>query len=161
MNFQPQTEQEIKSKRCLPPGEYDFEVSDAADTTSKKGNDMIAIQLRVFAPDGSTRIIRDWLLPSMEMKLNRFTRATGLESEYQSGELSAFSVKGVNGRCVLTIQGSEGYGDQNTVRDYLPAGDVQTPYSEPIREEPAAVLGVSTQQTKRAMAAADDDDIPF
>lgn len=163
MQFDPQNEKDIRAKMVLPAGDYDFEVAEATDTTSKKGNEMIALKLRVFCPDGSTRQISDWLLPTMELKLNRFCHATGLQDAYFAGAIDAYACLNVAGRCKLIVQEQEGYGVQNSVKDYLPATTPQGPQEE----APAKPAGVPTKQTKRAMAAAkadspiDESDIPF
>ena len=160
MEFDPKSEQQIRNEMCMTPGEYDFEVADAVEKVSAKGNPMIELTLRIFTPSGSVRVIKDWLVPTMELKLNRFSRATGLWDVSQGGTMDDLAIKGVSGRCVLTIKSSEQFGDQNAVKDYIPT-DTTYEATEAV-EEPAAVLGVSGQQTKKAMAnAVDDDGIPF
>ena len=81
MDFQPQTEKEIRSAFVLEKGEYNFEVSQAERKQSKSGNEMIELSLTVCpSGDGPPRNIRDWLLgtPTMMYKLRRFCYATGL-----------------------------------------------------------------------------------
>ena len=158
MEFDPQSEQEIKSKMCWPPGEYDFEIVKGEDTTSKKGNSMIALELRVFHPEREhPKVLRDWLVGAMELKLNRFCRAVGLFDEYQSGQLTGFACEGRSGRLKLTVEPNAEYGDRNAVKDYIPVGEVSSKNGE-------VVQGVPASQTKAALArdnGLSEDDIPF
>jgi len=122
MEYTPRQESSIREAQCLEPGTYEFEVTGAAEKVSKNGNDMIELSLRVFAPDGTTRTMRDWLVPGSDMgdlKLNRFCHATGLQGAYFAGELSAFACGGVSGTLRLTVEQSEQYGTQNRVKDYV------------------------------------------
>lgn len=163
MQFDPANEKDIRAKMVLPAGEYDFEVAEATDAISKSNNEMIALKLRVFCADGTTRQVNDWLLPSMELKLNRFCHAVGLQDAYFAGEINALACEGMSGRLKLTIQEQEKYGVQNSVKDYLP---VKTEAPEPVAEKRQ---GVPAKQTKRAAKAAavaaesgiPDGDIPF
>ena len=59
MEYTPRQDREIRDALCLQPGVYDFEVAEATEKVSKKGNDMIELKLRVFAPDGSTRFVSE------------------------------------------------------------------------------------------------------
>lgn len=166
MKFQPKSEREIRDEMTLPAGEYDFEIANAEDTTSSKGNDMIALVLRVFPSDGGApRLVRDWLVPKMELKLNRFCRCVGLTDVYESGALDAFACQQLCGRVKLGIEESDEYGKQNRVVDYIASVVVsdELPNSDP---PPPPSLGVPSQQTKAALAAAhelpiDKSEIPF
>lgn len=158
MEFQPKTEREIRDAMVLPAGTYDFEVTKAEEATSKKGNPMIALTLNVFPADGtSPRQIRDWLVGSMELKLNRFCRATGLEEAYNAGELNAFACDGVSGKAKVGIEPSAEYGDRNTVKDYVPA--LETPAAKTAPAAPAAKKPDPTQYEQELVAKGDE--IPF
>lgn len=159
MQFTPKSERQIRDALLLPPGEYDFEVVKAEDKVSKtSGNEMIELQLRIFHEDGSPRMVRDYLVSSMELKLNRFCRAVGLSEAYQDGNLTAYACEGVSGRCKLTIQANEQYGDQNSVKDYLVAKDE----AESPNTDRTKAVGVPAQQTANALSnRTPDDQIPF
>lgn len=171
MDYKPRTEREIKDSMVLSPGEYDFEIETAVEKTSKKGNDMIEMQVRIFCPDGTTRLLRDWLVAGGdlgELKINHFVHATGLQDCYFAGNFSALDCEGACGRLRLTITSSEQYGDQNSVKDYIVA---KTPDDE-MAAEAEKPQGVPAKQTKRAKKAADanaqlqeagyeNDDAPF
>lgn len=170
MQFNPQDERELKGAMLLTPGEYDFEVAKAKDAISKSsGNEMIALTLRVFPnDDGNPRLINDYLVPGStmgELKINRFCHAVGLQDVYFSGELTGIACEGVAGRCKLTIQFSEEYGDKNTVRDYIvPVADeyAQDVPTEPVPKAKSKAKKKSEPlQDDLASAAVADPDIPF
>lgn len=161
MKTNPRSERDIRDEMVLPAGEYDFEVESACDKTSQKGNEMIELTLCVFAEDGSTRKVRDWLLTSMELKLNRFCYATGLQDAYIADELTSFTCQGATGKVKLGIEDSDEYGKQNRVKDYIVPKPAD---SEPA--DPPPPRGVPAVQTRRAMRdanrdLAEDDSCPF
>ena len=124
MQYNPQSEREIRDSLLLPPGEYDFEVIKGEDKISKSsGNEMIKLTMQIFPPDDSKpRIINDYLVPGSkmgELKINRFCHCVGLEKTYFDGTLDGMSCEGAAGRLRLTIQSSTDFGDQNSVKDYL------------------------------------------
>lgn len=88
MRFAPKTEQQIDSEMLTPEGWHEAEVINAENTVSSKNNEMIALQLKVYTPNGE-RSMRDWLLPSFPRKLKHFCDAAGLESEYTLGCVEA------------------------------------------------------------------------
>lgn len=131
MKFQPKTEEDLKRDSLLGTGVYDFEVMEAKDAVSKKGNDMIALKLRVFSNDQGERVIRDWLMPSMGFKLRHFAETTGLIGAYDAGTLSAEDCQGRSGRVSLIIKEDDQYGPQNSVKDYEKAKATEAKATEP------------------------------
>lgn len=149
MKFEPKTEQEVEESGLLPKGEYDFEIVSAEDTTSKKGNDMIALKLHVYNTDGSYKTVLDWLLEAISYKLRHFAYCIGKGDEYETGTLSADGLTGCVGRCRLIIQKQEGYSAKNSVADYIVPKNGAA--------EPRAVDAKMAQSSKAAL----DDEIPF
>ena len=147
MRFQPRTEDELKAETLLPEGDYDFEVMEAADTTSKKGNDMIKVKLRVFTNNGE-RHVYDYLMPSMGFKLRHFCESTGLLSKYDNGTLGAADCANRTGIASIDIEeGKDGYGPKNKVTDYVvKQKDIKR--AAPV-QQPAATKTVA------------EDDIPY
>lgn len=144
----------------LAAGEYDFEIVKAEEKTSQKGNAMIVVDLKVFPTDGTApRFVRDYLVSSMELKLNRFCRCVGLEDAYNEGAVTAFACEGVAGRVKLGCESSTEYGDKNVVKDYVvpKAGEAAT--------APAAKASPDSKTAKAVefedQLAAAGDDIPF
>lgn len=147
MRFTPKTETEIAEANLLQPGTYDFEVADAKDKTSKAGNEMIELNLKVFDADGDYRFVRDYLLESIPHKLRHVAYACGLGDKYEAGELTAEDFLDRTGQVKVGIQKDKTgqYADQNSVRDYvLPTGNA-TP----------------ARQAQSQPAVIDDDEIPF
>lgn len=151
MRFEPKTRQQLEDEEkkrleesLLPKGTYDFEVFRAEDTVSKKGNDMIALGLRIYAPDGSTPFVSDWLLEAMAYKLRHFCETTGLIAKYDDGTLCAEDCLHAAGKVQIDIEKAKGnYGPKNVVKDYG--------------------AGPESDEMPRGKAAAEDDDdqVPF
>lgn len=150
MRFEPKTRQQIEDEEkkrleesLLPKGTYDFEVFRAEDKISSKGNDMIAIDIRVFAPDGSMPFVKDWLLEVMAFKLRHFCETTGLIGKYDDGSLCAEDCLRASGKVQLDIEKAKGnYGPKNVVKDYGAGPE-------------------SDQMPKEKAVSEEDDDLPF
>lgn len=133
MKFAPKTDKEIAEMNLWQPGEYGFEIlSDASlgpnhyatvDRTSKNGNDMIQLVVRVYNADGQFRVIVDYLLESMPSKLRHAALACGLKSQYEGGSLEASQFIGKTGNLKLKIQKDKTgeYADKNAISDYVVA----------------------------------------
>lgn len=149
MKFSPKSEKELAADGLWPGGEYDFEIVEAEEATSKAGNDMIKMKVFVFNAEGNKRTVYDYLMESVGYKLRHAAEACGLLSEYESGSLEAFDFQGKTGRCKLTIQKDKtgAYPDRNGIADYIPT--VTT----------ASVAQAA--QRARAKAPVMDDEIPF
>lgn len=149
MKFIPRSEEDLKRESLLGAGVYDFEIIEAKDTVSKKGNDMIALRLRVFSNDQGERVVRDWLMPSMGFKLRHFAETTGLIGAYDAGTLSAEDCQGRSGRVSLVIKEDDQYGPQNSVKDYEKAKAAAEPTETPVAPP------------RKPAPAVDDSGIPF
>jgi hypothetical protein len=146
MQFQPRSEDECKPKFTpIPKGEYDFEVLEASDETSSKGNDMIKVNLAIWQGERVVCRVFDYLLPSMEAKLRHACDACGLLDRYQSGNIQSTDFIGRMGRVKIKIQKETSeYPAKNVVDDYCC--------------RPAKMLaGSQRQQTP----ATKDEDLPF
>lgn len=124
MRFEPKTAQEIDESGLLDPGLYDFEVMEAEEKTSSKGNDMVALAIRVEDNDGRGFKILDWLVATEggAYKVRHFAESVGLLKEYEKGDMPAGLMIGKTGRCKLGIKPAEGqYRAKNTVADYVGA----------------------------------------
>lgn len=105
-----------------PEGEYQYTVVTAKETQSKKGNDMIEMQLCVFN-DGEGQInLKTYLLEAMPKLLKHFCASHGLTAEYEKGELAAETCVGKSGWLLLGVQPAEGnFPEKNFVDDFLMA----------------------------------------
>lgn len=144
MRFEPKTEKEIAEAMLLPDGEYDFVVVKAEDTKSKKtGVDMIKVTIGVYQPDGTQRLITDYLMGSFPRKLRRFAEGIGLLAQYEMGELHSEECEGRSGRCKVVIKHQDDYDPKNEVKDYV--------VNRASKSKPAPAAHLPTTE----------DDIPF
>lgn len=126
MRFAPKTEQELASELVMPAGTYDFEVIEAEEKTSKAGNEMIVVTLKVFGNDGGFRMVTDYLMEKMGFKLRHFCCTTGLIQAYNAGSLTSGKCEGRSGKVILQIDperksedGQKTFPPKNSVKDYL------------------------------------------
>jgi len=125
MNFKPHTEQELADMKLWKKGVYDFEIADAFEKESKtSGNPMIELRLKVFGPDGSARVISDYLVEKRGAKLRHAAEACGLLDKYNSGSLSNSDFQNKRGKLTLGIErdNTKTYPDKNVVLDYVCSG---------------------------------------
>lgn len=125
LEFQPKSEEELKKTILLPDGEYDFDVTGAEEAVSKtSGKEMIKLTLKVYALDGNTTPVYDYLLSSLEYKIKHFCDTAGLQTEYQMGILTADMCLNRCGKVKLGIQKDKTgqYEDKNVVKDYVGVG---------------------------------------
>jgi hypothetical protein len=146
MKFQPKTESEIKSENLLEPGVYDFEIMDAADKTSKAGNEMIELKICIYGADGNGVYIFDYLLESIAYKLRHACDACGLLDKYQTGTLAAADFINKTGKCKVATQKDKTgqYADRNGIADYIKHENL-----------------VHDDKPTHSIAADLNDDIPF
>jgi hypothetical protein len=117
MKVQPKTEEQLAEEGLLPDGNYPFEVVIAENKVSKAGNDMIAMNLRFYGPDGRPLFIRDWIMESMGFKLLHFCNEVGIYDKYNAGEVTAQDCDGRQGYAKIGRKKDE-YGWKNVVKDY-------------------------------------------
>lgn len=167
MKFTPKTEKELAEQGMIPDGVYPFEVTKAQDTRSKSsGAEMIAIQLRIFAPDNREVYLNDYLLESYMRKIFNFAKATGLSASYHAGSLCALDCLGKQGFAKIGAEkgkektpGGECYPDKNTVKDY-----VSQPSAAPSPARPGptdAQLSNTAGAPAKAGGTVADEEIPF
>lgn len=121
MRFTPVSEEVAAG--CFPKGEYDAVVAKAEQKVSKKGNDMIELELTVFGPDGVEAKVKDWILSNDTgaYKLQRFCKSSDLWDLYQAGEISADHCKDQNVTVKLGIQDDNAdFPPRNKIVDYMP-----------------------------------------
>ena len=138
MNFTPKKDEELNNFEIFTPGEYDFDVVKAEDQTSKAANDMIKLELDIYAPSGRKTRVFDYLLESIAYKIKHFCTTTGLADAYENGILTADMCLNRSGKCKIIIQSDKNgkYDDKNAVKDYCGqaisaaniTGDGDTPF---------------------------------
>ena len=135
--FTPRTDAELEQEEkkreealLLPEGDYDFELIEAKERISSKGNPMIEARLKVFHGD-SVRFVTDYLMEAMAFKLRHFAESVGRLEEYNSGEFDATNLVGASGVVKIKIEPAKGqFSAKNSVKDYAVRGGsarVQSP----------------------------------
>jgi hypothetical protein len=159
MRFTPQTEEELNP--VLPQGIYEAEVIKADEQTSKKGNDMIKLTLKVYASGEKTILVNDYLMEAIGKKLRGFCESAGVLDLYESGMLEAHDCTGRSVNVKLKIEQQDGFSPKNAVVDYLPTG---APVQPPPKQAPIGSLAIGGNSKAAAAAASergDDNDVPF
>ena len=149
MKFAPRTPEELALAGLLPAGKYPFEVIKAEDTTSKSGNEMIALQLKVYGEGERVATVFEHLMASNEQRLNQFCVMTGLQQEYEAGELEAFDCEGRQGWVCIKVQpAKDGYDPKNVVSYYC--------------QKPEGTLaGTPAGRVSKLPPGIDDDEVPW
>lgn len=130
----------------VDPGDYQVEITDAIETTSKGGHEMIELKLKTSA--GS--YLYDFLvfIPNAFWKIDSFRAATGEDvAPEEDVEITADDVIGRTGTARLVVEEYNGK-KRNKVAAWLTAKPGKTP-------APKAAAKPATQATEQ------DDDIPF
>lgn len=157
MQFNSRSREELARESLTPPGEYDFEIISAEETTSKKGNEMIKLKLRVFVENGEIHVY-DYLVAGMEYKLANFCDAIGRSDDYDDGEINADNLVGCAGKLKLVIEEAEK--DKDTGEVKWPAKNVVKTYIAGKKgQEKMAERRVKT--APKAAVKTDDEEIPF
>jgi hypothetical protein len=143
MKFDPKTSKEINEMAFIKPGKYRFEVREAKETVSKKGNEMLVVTLKIYLDNGDTRMLTDYLLEAFPKKLFNFCQVVGLSEEYAHGDLRAHMLLGLTGFVKIDVEderpkdGGGFWPEKNTVKDYVkdyvyPGAEEETPSSQNI-----------------------------
>lgn len=103
----------------VPDGEYDATIVSAVEKSSKSGNPMMEVAVRVYVPGGQTVEILDWLMEAMSWKIQHLSKAIG--HDFAAGSLDPADVMDRNVRVRVATQDSPQYGNQNRIGDYLGA----------------------------------------
>ena len=126
MNFEPKTEEQIAESKLFKAGVYPFEILEAKETTSKSGNPMIELRVKVIN-NGSSRVVTDYLLPQRAEKLLHCCVVCGCQENYERGELSGDDFLGKTGKLKLVVErgrkdetGTK-WPDKNVIEDYVAA----------------------------------------
>lgn len=137
MNFKPKSEAELNSFEIFPKGEYDFNVVKAVEKISKAGNQMIELELDIYAPNGSKARVFDYLLENVAYKLKHFCESVGLHDEYEDGNITTDMCRNRAGKCTIIVkQDKTGeYPDKNEVKDYCKQSIPTDPLDDINQEE--------------------------
>lgn len=131
-----QLEKEERERMLWDKGVYSFEILEsvtfgqntisAADTKSKKGNDMIVLPVKLFHDDGRETVVIDYITESLAFKLKHLCQVAGYAERYEAGEVHAVDLIGKCGKADIGVSkgkkkddGSGFYPDKNSILDYV------------------------------------------
>jgi hypothetical protein len=126
MNFTVLNEAELKAQRgTIEPGECDFEVVVAEETTSKaSGQPMLKLQLKVWDKNGREGFVFDYITADAQWKIKNLCDAIGHSDLYLSGTVHQGSLVGQCGKAMIKIQEDKTgkYGPSPKVKYYIEPG---------------------------------------
>jgi len=145
-----------------PEGTYSFDVLEAVDSTSKKGNLMIALVLGFYDDAGNRFSVKDWLVHSdnrwAEKKFYDFANSAGLIGLYSAGTLKAEDCLSKSGFAFVGVDkgkpkenGEGNFPDRNVVK-YYTAAKPEAKKAQPTDAQLANAGGAATVE---------DGDVPF
>jgi hypothetical protein len=121
MNFKPLSKEDEIASQLFPKGTYKFEILQGCDKESRAGNAMVELTVKVTDANGSSRIVKDYLLEQWPVKLRHAAEACGLMEKYEVGELAGPDFIGKTGKLTLIVQKDKAkkFPDKNAVLDYV------------------------------------------
>jgi len=98
MKVTPKTEKEIYESDLLPDGWYPFTVAKAEEKTSKKGNEMIEMSVKVYRGEGFS-FVTEYLMDNdfSARKLRHLAETCDLLEDYEAAGLNADDLAGKEG----------------------------------------------------------------
>lgn len=148
MQVTPKTEKEIYEANLLPNGWYPFTIGKAEEKLSKKGNEMIELNVKVYKEDSGFIFVRDFLMNTEfgAFKLRHCAEACDLLEDYNAGKLNADDLESREGWAKIGVEKSkdEQFPDKNKIIDYA-------------KEKPVK----KGEDAKDKGGDAPEDDIPF
>lgn len=117
-----------------PADDYDGEIASIEEQTSKAGNDMLKLGVKVYHPDGRDKIVTDYIVnPTGLFKLKQIAMALGQGAVFNAGKFDPYSMKDKRICVSLKVTESEQYGEKNEVKKYS-----SPKVSSPAKPNPAA-----------------------
>jgi hypothetical protein len=137
----------------LPPGRHTAVIHRADEKTSKSGNPMMKLSLKV-SMDGQDYWINEYVLSNRHKTIDAILEAIG----YPPGadEFDAEKLEGTEVTVVTKIEEAEGYEPQARVERWVPKRDAVAKAAT----APAKVAGAAAKKPAGQRMPADDD-IPF
>jgi Protein of unknown function (DUF669) len=106
-----------EQQKYLRPGEYQFQVIKCEHKSSKSGNPMFELTLKIWDATGSDYTARDWLLLTEDaiFKIKRFWQCVGKPEMYEKGNCTEKDFVDQVGHCKTDVKPSDD-GEQMFVR---------------------------------------------
>jgi len=154
-NFDYMDEKELESVfQLIDPGVYNFEVLKSTRKTSKSGNPMAEIQIKIWDKGGRTQNLFDYLVFNnvalCRRKVKHFCDSVGLQKEYEKCSLPEDLAR-LSGKVELGIKDEE----PNPSGGYYPKKNVVVDYV--MTDQGAVKVPLASNNNKNVV----DDDIPF
>jgi hypothetical protein len=144
MKFEPMTDKQILESNLIPDGKYKCEVLSATDTDnygnpllSRNGNPKIDLLLKILVND-KMRTKKCSLTPAFIKVLKHFCDSTGLQEQYENGEVTAEVINKLNKDFIVEIKMNEfvnSKGDKiltDNVIDFHPLEENKSPFNDDI-----------------------------
>lgn len=158
MQFKPKTAAEIAIESKPLTGIFPAHIHTAEAQVSKKGVDMIKLDLTVYIGDKTTEK-STYLHPAMEVLVYHFCDHAGLLEEYNAGRLTADMCEGKDVMVKLGIEkGKDGYADKSVIKDFVSR---DTPATDLAARGAAAAPAPTPRTAKDPDLDTEKDDIPF
>ncbi len=136
-DFTPLTDAELDAINLIEEGIYNFEVVKSERKTSKSGNPMAAIQLRVWDKEGRVHFVYDYLVfstvPLNIRKVKHFCDAVEMTEAYKKGQIPE-ELEGLSGKASIGVDDEKQkpnggmYPRKNIVLDYVVTDKGATKY---------------------------------
>lgn len=140
----------------LEEGWYDAEIISAEDTTSKAGNDMIKLTVKVYPEEGGSRTVWEYLTSAAAWKVGAWREAVAKPIPEGAAEVDVTAADFAGQRVHVMLAreaGNGGYGPKNTIKE------VANPKVSEIGDAKMRVQDVLSGAAKSDVP--NDDDIPF
>ena len=100
----------------IKEGTVNFVVEEWQETTSKSGDDLLVVKLKVTDKDGTSKTLFDRFSPSNEKSiwaLGLLAKAADVYEQYSAGEISEQDIVGKKGRCDVAYDEYESSDGEN------------------------------------------------
>lgn len=108
--------------RLFDAGDYDAELLSCDETTSKAGNLMYVVKLKVYGNNGEYQTLTDYMAyPKMWFKVKRLAQAIGKEKEFEAAKFDPAKHTGASLRVTLKEEkpNVDGLEPRNVISAYL------------------------------------------
>lgn len=168
MKYTPKTADQIALESLRPEGIYPFEVADAGEAVSKKGSDMLVLELNVFDANGVCFSVKEYIVPGTafgDRKFRQFAAAIGKLAKYDNGTFSSEDCLGAGGWARVGIENGrkkEGSKDTFPPRNVIKQFELGAPKKADGTD--LTTPKINKQPTEAQMANQTgpvDEDVPF
>lgn len=150
-----------EASRVLEAGEYDGTIESAEHQTSKAGNPMVKMGVRVYSGEGDI-VLYDYLVSGLATtwKIAAFASAMGKSREFEVGQFDPLDLIGTNVRVRLVVKKSPEYGDKNQIAGYS-LSNLSKPKTAPAAKPSQPAKASKPTADIPPGTTIDEDDIPF